>query len=402
MKKMKVVWLCHFGNTLVAKELGVMSDSDFAPWIMSLLTLFEPIKEIDLHLVCPNYYTNTDAILSIKGATIHCYKYKILPLSRRFETLPISHLYAKRKVQKIIRDINPDIVHLHGSENPIYSEASLGLISKYPVLVTIQGFISLSAIPKNPVKRFVRFNRVRIERAINSTARYITAATSDVKKVLKDFTDTAIIYNDHYPTTVPNVTRNALTETKYDYVYYARVTKAKGIEEFIDAVYILRKERPDLKALVIGGASAAYKEYISLKVKKLGLEHTIVFAGFQKTQEDVFALAVTARIYILPTHFDGIPGSIRECMFMKIPIIASAVGGIPTFNDAQECITLVEPKNVPDLVEKIKLVESDPERTAALVENAYKLITGTYDNTKIPANMIRIYQDILKRESKTV
>ncbi len=130
------------------------------------------------------------------------------------------------------------------------------------------------------------------------------------------------------------------------------------------------------------------------------LEDNITFAGFQPTQQDVFKLAAQACVYVLPTHFDGIPGSIREAMFMKIPVVANAVGGIPSLNDERECVTLVEKDNISDLVEKILLVLNNKGRTQLVVENAFNLINDRFNNDKIYANLLSIYKDVLATHNK--
>ena len=55
--------------------------------------------------------------------------------------------------------------------------------------------------------------------------------------------------------------------------------------------------------------------------------------GFLKSQQDIYEHAIHSRIYVLPTYHDIIPGTIIESMFMKLPGIAYAVGGIPELNE---------------------------------------------------------------------
>ena len=47
-------------------------------------------------------------------------------------------------------------------------------MKEYPLLVTIQGFVFLSANPKNIISKYIRWNRIRFERKINSSAPYLT------------------------------------------------------------------------------------------------------------------------------------------------------------------------------------------------------------------------------------
>lgn len=394
--KIKVVWICHFANEKIAKIIGINSKLNFASWISELIKLFKDESQISLSIIAPNYYTNTD--IRFKIDNIDCYFYKYQPAIFPFEARNLSYNFitSRNAVEKIINKIQPDLIHLHGSENPVYSGSLIRLISKYPVLVTIQGYVCLSSTPHNFIRRYVRWNRIRIEKEINTKASFFTIASNDTLKTLNTFTTTAKIYKDHYPTTRPEISSLDFPDKKYDLVYYARISKDKGIEDFLEAIRILKTSYPSIRSVIIGGGILSYVDYIISLIASFDLKENVIFAGFQPSQQDVFKLAAQARVYVLPTHFDGLPGSIREAMFMRLPVVANAVGGIPSLNEEKECITLVEKQNINDLVAKIKLVFDNIERTNCLVENAYEVITNKYDNGKIYSNLINIYQDILK------
>lgn len=397
---MKVVWLCHFANENIARKIGVNSGMDFAPWISELIKLFTNKNDVKLYIVAPNYYNNKNLSFQIDNVNIYLFKYKLPLLSRRADNLSLNYVISRKSVKNIINEIKPDLIHLHGSENPIYSAAVIPLMHKYPVLVTIQGFVSLSSKRSNLISQFIRWNRIRFERKINSKASFFTITTNDGLKTLKTFTKTAKIYQDHYPTTKPDVSSLDFPNKIYDIAYYARISKDKGIEDLIEAIRILKKTRPSINAIIIGGGSKPYTAQIETLIQSLDLNNNINFAGFLPSQQDVFKLAAQARVYVLPTYFDGLPGSIREAMFMSIPVVAYAVGGIPSLNEEKECITLVEKQNINELVEKIELVLDNTERTNNLVENAYEVITDKYDNGKIYINLLTIYKDILNANKK--
>ncbi|SED67950.1 Glycosyltransferase involved in cell wall bisynthesis [Tenacibaculum sp. MAR_2010_89] len=396
MNKSKIVWICSFGNDEIKKIVGGKDNVFVSPWISELIKLFREKEDIELVIISPNYYGNKNESFKLGKIQVKLYKYRSSMLPAKAYNFTFNYRIATNSVLKIVKDLKPDIIHLHGSENPLYSASVIPLMSKYPVLVTLQGFVSLSSVPKNFISRYIRWNRIRFERIINTKANYFTSANEEGIKRLNEFTTTAKVYGDHYPTTTPNVSSIDCPNKEFDIVYYAKISKDKGVEDLLEALKILKKSRPKIKAIIIGGGNKVYVSYIKSLIEKLNLSNNIEFAGHQPTQQDVFKLAIKAKVYVLPTHFDGLPGSLREAMFMKIPVIANAVGGIPELNDKKECVTLVENKNVSELVEKIKLVLDDTERTNRLVENAYTLITGKYDNKKIYSNILNIYQDILK------
>jgi glycosyltransferase involved in cell wall biosynthesis len=336
--------------------------------------LFRDKEEIELTIISPNYYNNKFEFFNLGKIQVYLYKYRFSMLPARAYNFAFNYSTVSNSILKIVNDVKPDIIHLHGSENPHYSASVISLIDKYPVLVTLQGFVSLSSIPKNLISKYIRWNRVRIERKINTKAPYFTIANEEGLNTLNKFTTIAKIYRDHYPTTKPEISSLDFPKKKYDIVFYARLSKDKGIEDLIVALKELKKVKPNIKAIIIGGGTESYLNQIKSMIVTFGLEDNINFAGFQPTQQDVFKLAAQAKVYVLPTHFDGLPGSIREAMFMKIPVVANAVGGIPTLNDEKECITLVEKDNIVELVEKIQLVLNNKERTQMLVDNAYNVI----------------------------
>lgn len=401
MQKMKVVWLCSFANEKLANSLKNNSSLFVSPWISDLIELFKNRNEIEFYIVSPNYYSNKNVNLKLNNFKVFLFKYRYFFQPHKLYNLSYNYYLSLYNIKRIIKTINPDIIHLHGSENPLYSVGVFPFLNKYPILLTIQGFIALSTPPKNILSRYIRWNRIRIEKKINSQVKYITAATEDVESVLNRQNIRAKIFPFYYPTTKPNISTDDNKEKKYDIVYLARITKNKGIEDLIEAIRIITKSYPSFKSLVIGGGNSLYINTLKEKINRYELNNNIIFAGFQQTQQDAFKLAVQAKMMVLPTYFDGLPGSIREAMFMKLPVVAYAVGGIPALNKDEECITLVERQNINQLVEKILLVLNNEKRTKQLVENAYQLITQKYDNSKIYDNLLSIYRDVLIEE-KTV
>lgn len=394
--KKKIVWLCSFTNAELQRNLNYEYYQQVAPWITDLIQLFKNNNDIDLTIISPNYYNNRDGRTRIGSIEIILFKYRLDWMPHRGYNLNYNFARNRKKINTLITQLQPDLIQLHGSENPFYSSAVLDISIKIPVLVTIQGFISSSPIPNNPISKYIRWNRIRIERLINERLQYFTSVGEDMDNLIYSFNKDARIYRAHYPTKKPDMTQTTTTNIDYDIVYYARITFSKGIEDLIKVLSNFKRNGTTLKALIMGGGAVGYVHKIKSMIRNLDLEDVVTFAGYQESQEDVFRMAIRAKIYVLPTHFDGLPGSLREAMFLRIPVIANAVGGIPELNSSNECITLTEKGNLEDLETKIKLVLEDTSRTLKLVNNAYRLISSKYDNSKIYSNYLDIYTHILE------
>ena len=173
------------------------------------------------------------------------------------------------------------------------------------------------------------------------------------------------------------------------------MTKNKGIEDFIHSIGLLVKHKPDIRALIIGSGADSYLMEVKGLVKSLKISDNIVFAGFQKTKEDVFNLAAQSRVYCLPTYFDAVPSSICEAMFLKIPVVSYPVGGIPFLNQDSTCISLAENRNVQSLSDCINNILDDNELAYNLIGKAYDRICQLCDNNKISAQIDAAYNNIL-------
>lgn len=399
MRKYKVVWLCHFTNSEVAEMLGKQNQPMVAPWVTEFVNLFRMKDDVEIIIVSPNYYSNENTSFIFDKIQIFLFKYKPVFVPRIAYNITFNYRISRASIVRIIKKINPDIIHLFGSENPHYSAAFLDLFNLYPILLSLQGFVHLSPQPKNLISRYIRWNRIRFEKIINQQVKYVSYTSKDSYEAFCQINQSSIKFQSNFPTTVPLIQSDDFLNKKYDLVFFARVTKNKGVEDFIQAIYMLKSKLPTISAVIIGGSSEIYTNTLVNLVKSLKLENNIEFAGFQTTQQDVFKLASKANIYVLPSYFDGTPGTIREAMYMKLPVVAYDVGGIPSFNEEKECITLAESRNLSDLVEKIWLVMNDKERTTRLVNNAYEVATRTLDNNIVYDNFIKMYHHILNIEN---
>lgn len=386
---------------LANEEIGKKINSDLSlsvsPWMTEFINLFKNKTDgLEITIISPNLFNNKSENFFIDDIKVHLIKYKQEFTPHRAHNLSFKYRISRNNISKIVHNVNPDLIHLFGSENPVYSSSFLDLYKKYPIILSIQGFVSLSSKPKNILKQFVRWNRIRFENKINLLANDITVASKNVTEELNKKNVKAKLHSIFYPTTTPNFSAENIKDKKYDLVYYAKITHDKGVEDFIKTIHILKEKGHLLKAIIIGGGAVEYVEKVQKMVVDLGLSNDISFTGYLKSQQEVFKIASSAKVYVLPTHFDGIPGTIREAMIMKLPVIAYAVGGIPTFNFEKECITLVEKKNIVELAQKIIDTLTNTDKTRLIVSNAYELMKKHYNNDDIYNNLILAYKEVLK------
>jgi glycosyltransferase involved in cell wall biosynthesis len=398
---MKVVWLCNFANQGIKEHFKTPQFNEFAPWIDILIELFKTQPDVDLHIVAPNVFNNTDCSFKKDGINYHFYKRIPIPYNNKYVRkihtfLKIEQItdffWIKYKIANCIHKINPDIIHLHGAENPYYSVGILPLFGKYPILTTIQGFIRNTSDISYNVKK-----AIEIEEAILKKSKHIGIRTDDMFEMVHRINPEATLHLHNYPVAIPIVIKNNIGKDEpIDCLFFANVTKDKGIEDLLAAISIIKTIYPDISLSVIGGTKNGYLTFLKKLCEELNIEKNVKFLGFLPTQTDIYKYALQAKICVLPTYHDIMPGTITESMLMKLPVIAYAVGGIPELNRKEEIIMLVDKQNIHQLAEKIIQLLNDADLRKTLAEKAYTNAHEIVNNNKVITDMLKAYKSIIK------
>jgi glycosyltransferase involved in cell wall biosynthesis len=394
-KKKKIVWICSFSDIETQKQIKPFKKNrEHSTWIARTAKLFEDNKDYDIYIISPHEYLPQKKQFSQKN--IHyCFFNPFIPLSGRhwpgfFRMDRWTNYYLnKRIIKKYVNKIKPDLIHLHGAEQAQYSSSILQFKHKYPILVTIQGFIFDRLKNNKTIEK-----RIETENNILKSFKNYGYRTKKMGEVMKFFNPNANLFWHHYPVSEIKLYQ---TEKKYDIVFFARITIEKGIEDLLKATSIIKKKKKDISLLVVGPSSPMYLDKLFKLSTKLGIANNIDWAGFQETQEELHQLVQQAKISVLPTYFDIISGTIIESLFLKLAVVAYNVGSIHELNENKECIKLVEKGKVEELANIIISLLNDNAKTAVLANNGFQCAKEMFDNTKIVEDLSNIYNNIISK-----
>ncbi len=394
-RKIKTVWLCHFTNEEVQNKIKPFKRiGEFAPWIPSSIKLFENRDDIELHVISPHEYIT--GIKGYKKNGVHYYFYNAhMPLTGRhwpgfFKWDTISIFWNNKRItRKLVKKIKPEIIHLHGAENAYFSSTILQFFDKYPIIFTLQGFISNASA--NFSKTFLK--RVAVEKEILNKIKYAFYRTETMKIQMLSFNpNLKFFWNDY-----PSVLIRPLDDIAkvLDIVFFARVSKDKGIEDLLRAVAIIKRNKPNISLCVIGGGNTETFERLA---QELNISNSVTWAGFLPTQKDVHKMASQARICVLPTYHDMISGTIVESLFLKLPVVAYNVGSIHEVNEKEEIISLVDKLDVEGLAKAIVRLLDNPEVLKERAEKGYKRAQEMFvhSDEEIRKSLMDAYKEVIK------
>jgi glycosyltransferase involved in cell wall biosynthesis len=150
--------------------------------------------------------------------------------------------------------------------------------------------------------------------------------------------------------------RLGLDPNRFTALYVGTYKKAKGVYELIDAVERVSKSVPEFVLNICGYGRE--EESMRHMIAQKHLEEVIRMVGLVDPG-DMPRWMQAADMLILPSYEEGMPNAVMEAMACGLPIVASAVGGLP--NEVGDCdgAVLIPPKSVDELVAAIMRIVHD-------------------------------------------
>jgi len=111
--------------------------------------------------------------------------------------------------------------------------------------------------------------------------------------------------------------------------------------------------------------------------------------------EKTMKILKSSTILVVPSRMESLPTVIKEAFYLKIPVIATSVGGIPELIKNNETGLLVESENHQMLLEKINQLLTDESLQEKISSNGYNFVKNNFTWEKILPNYIKFYKNLL-------
>ncbi len=400
-KKIKIVWICHFSNAEVRNELRFKSyarkraTKDYSQWNTNAINEFKKFDDVELHVISPHIGINTN-VQEFSKDEIYYHFFRseddrfIFRLKRKIikgKYLTPKYEGNTRTIVSIINDINPDLIHVIGAENPYYSISALSMPKDIPLIVTLQTLMIDPDFYKNyPITKQMYDYRSGIEREVLLRADYVTCQAQRFKEVLKEqfnpalrILNMALIVGERINTTK--------CKKEYDFVYFSKEIE-KAADWVIEAFALVHKKHPGITLNIVGGYAAQTKQVLDRRLEELGILGNVSFTGSLPSHGDVINQVRKARVALLPLKIDLISGTIREAMANGLPVVTTITPATPKLNENRKSVLLSEKgdfdnmaSNMLDLIENENLYNT-------LQANGYATVRERYDN-ELEANLWR-------------
>ena len=242
----------------------------------------------------------------------------------KFEMNKIYGLDAIRNIYKISGYIRKNRIKILQTFHPnadVYGPI-VGRISHVPIVISSRRDLGLNRLNHAVQKRMNRLVHKMI-----APSHAVKKATMEQEEVPES--RIKVIYNgidaEYFkPDNDRGVWRKriGLQESHLVITIMANCYKIKGIDYFIKAASLIAREIPNSKFIIVGDGKE--KDNLMKLAIDLGILQKIIFTGNISNVKDYLA---ASDIYISSSLTEGFSNSILEAMAMRLPVIATDVGG---------------------------------------------------------------------------
>lgn len=308
-------------------------------------------------------------------------------MRHKLQLLKVGYLFKISKIKKIIKKIQPDILHAHYAS----SYGLLGaLINYHPFVLSVWGSDIYDFPNKNFLNRAIIKYNLRKADVILSTSKVMA---DEVKKYTNkpiEITPFGVDVNFFKPAIKENKKKITIGTIK-------TLEKKYGIDYLIKAFAILDKRlNGEIEIELIVGGQGSQREYLFELTRQLGIAQKVTFTGFLSGSE-VIETYNKFDIAVFPSISESFGVAAVEAQACGLPVIVSNVGGLPEATQPGKSSLLVEKENVEQLADAMEKLVRNKDLRVKMGETGREYIINNYNIEDNLGRVEDIYKNILCR-----
>ncbi|WP_228842290.1 glycosyltransferase family 4 protein [Halococcus agarilyticus] len=280
-----------------------------------------------------------------------------------------------------------DIVHGH-TFLPAVPTRAAGALTDAATVFTVHGTALTSRTGRDesalaPIKR-------RIERQFVLGFDYdhvISVNTEHIGLLDEHHTDVSCV-----PNGVDIDRFDVETEQRDEILFLGRLAPKKRVSDLIEAYERVSDEFPETDLVIVG--SGPKRSELDDLVGTLGISDRVHFEG-RVSDEAIPRYYRRARLFVLPSVWEGHPLTLLEAWAAETPVVASDVEGIAEFVVHEETGYLVPSEAPNELADGLRHALSNRTTAERWATNAHELVESDYSWEGVAERTNQIYQRVV-------
>lgn len=412
---MKILWLCNatFSNNSISKTGG---------WLQPMAEMLQKNSEIQIINITRG---NVNRVTQINHNDIIQF---IIPNRKELKNNQYASIETCIEVQNIIENINPDIVHIWGTENIWASIYKQGYIDR-KTIIDIQGLVFaytdyfyggltnseiLQSIYIKEIifpwrnlfwKKRIFKNRGNIEIECLKEFRNIAFQSNWVYNQIKTINKNANYFNSKI------ILRDSFYNSpQWEYklpdnpIIFSSASAAvsyKGVHVLIKAISILKQKYPNIQLRLAGKINVGnkildgYSIFLKKLIKKLNVEKNVIYLDSINESQIVSELT-KCNVCVIPSFIETYCLAFAESMIIGVPTVVSYAGAMPELAENEKEALFYNSIDYRDCAAKIERLMNDKKLANEISTNCRNKRLKENNSEAVVDNQIKIYNLLLQ------
>lgn len=329
--------------------------------------------------------------------TIFCASDSKIAQQLRSQQIPFASTLEKRKISfQFVRSIARlhktqkfDVLHAHDS----YAlNVALTLSVLCPEIKVVYSRKRDNRLRSNFIKQ-LKFNNRRLRKIV-----CVSKAVANIfSGILKNESKLSVIYDGIDVDYFASQADQKLLHHEYGLAddvkiigNIAALKPEKDLKTFIDAAGLVLGSGQQNLVFLIVGEGPRQQELLDYVAKK-GLQRNVLFSGFRK---DIPQILPEFACLMMSSLSEGLPLTIFEAFACKVPVVATAAGGIAEVITQRETGMISPIGDAEALAKNLLDIINDQPLQAKVTANAYKLVNERFSLDAMRQNYYQLYRSL--------
>lgn len=381
-------------------------------WMTALLA--EILNRTDYHLACASF-GKVGKLQTVQDNRLTTYTIPSVA-SKNYRGLAVC--------QELVKKWEPDLIHIHGTENPFGLLVARKLI-KCPVVISIQGLLGpysewyryfgnrtlldifkMHRLLEIPVLRghWIEYLKIRkmaeVERECIVGNHFFMGRTTWDHAYIQSLNPLAHYYHGGELLRKPFwLKRWELNKAKRHRLIFTNAGHPrKGVQVLFEAVRLLQADYPNIQVVIAGGirSRSGYGKYIRRRINELGgAAHELGPLNAEQMAEELAA----SHVFVSPSFIENSSNACCEAQLVGMPVISSYTGGMPSLIQDGHTGLFFPTGDAPMLAARLREIFEDDDLAIRLGRQAHDVACRRHDPKMVVEEILAVYQDLIKKEA---
>ncbi len=322
----------------------------------------------------------------------------------------------------IIKQVQPEIIHIHGTENPfccIIDKVNIPIVLSHQGSYTVVNYKYFSGIEKEYASFSGRslispysliFNKsffqlfkysstpkTKREKRYLAKCKHIIGRTDWARRITRILAPLSTYY--HNDEILRDTFYNVEWRKKSNDVLIIHSTTGNGIFKGFETICYSLSELNRIDRNVEWRIAGISQDSLIYKVVKKKLKDLFPKKGLYLlgvlNEQDLVKRMVEADIYVMPSHIEDSPNGLCEAMMLGMPVVSTLAGGSSTLLKDKEEGIIIQDGDPWSMSGAILELADNPEIAIKYGQNARRKALERHNKEKIVSELIEIYKLII-------